>query len=95
MYISPVFEGSGMKNKILQALSIGVPIIASQTSVDGIDGMKDGYNYILCDDKPDNWVKKILKLYEDYEKRVSFSNNGKRLIEEEYSWNRFARDMIE
>lgn len=95
MYISPLFEGSGMKNKILQALSIGVPIIASQTSVDGIDGMKDGYNYILCDDRPDNWVKKILELYEDYEKRVIFSNNGKRLIEEEYSWNRFARDLIE
>lgn len=95
MYISPLFEGSGMKNKILQALSIGVPIIASQTSVDGIDGMKDGYNFTLCDDKPDNWVNKILELYEDYEKRVSYSNNGKRLIEEEYSWNRFARDLIE
>lgn len=95
MYISPLFEGSGMKNKILQSLSIGVPIIASQTSVDGIDGMKDGYNYILCDDKPDNWVSEILELYKDYEKRVSFSNNGKKLIEEEYSWNRFAKDLIE
>ena len=95
MYISPLFEGSGMKNKILQALSIGVPIIASQISVDGIDGMKEGDNYILCDDKPETWVSKILELYEDYEKRVIFSNNGKKLIEDEYSWNRFARELIE
>lgn len=94
IYISPLLSGSGMKNKILQALSIGVPIIASQVSVDGIEGLKSGYNYLLCDDIPENWCNQIIGLYNDTKKRQEFSNRGKELIHNDYSWERFARDLF-
>ncbi len=95
IYISPLFVGSGMKNKILQALSIGVPIIASKTSVDGISGMRSGENFWLCDENPEKWADMIVELYNNYEKRVLFTNNGRKLIKEEYSWDRFARELLE
>ena len=94
IYISPLLTGSGMKNKILQALSIGVPIIASQVSVDGIEGLEPGYNYLLCDDVPENWCNQIISLYNDTKKRQEFSNRGKELIHNDYSWERFARDLF-
>lgn len=95
IYISPLFTGSGMKNKILQALSIGVPIIATQVSADGIDGMKDNCNFSLCDENPTNWAALIESLYNNPEKRKRYSENGKRLVKEDYSWDRFARDLLQ
>lgn len=95
IYISPLFMGSGMKNKVLQTLSVGVPLIATQVSVDGIEGMKNGENFYLCDDNPENWVELINNLYKDLEIRKKFSANGRKLVKEEYSWENFSKNLIE
>lgn len=95
IYISPLFIGSGMKNKILEALSIGIPVIASDVSVDGIDGMIHETNYIHCDKNATNWANKIVELYNDVEKRIAISKKGKELIKSQYSWERFAKDLLD
>ncbi|WP_270428179.1 glycosyltransferase [Fusobacterium mortiferum] len=43
IYISPVFEGSGMKTKVMESLFYGLPIIASEHSIIGYDSLEKKY----------------------------------------------------
>lgn len=94
IYISPLFIGTGMKNKILEALSIGVPVIASDVSTEGIDGLIENENYVRCDEDASNWVRKIIELYKSTEKRERISINGKKLIENQYTWENFSYGLL-
>ena len=95
IYISPLFLGSGMKNKILQAMSIGIPIIASEISVDGINELQDKENYLLCDDKAESWINAIRVLYSNRKMCDDFSDKCKSIIHNNYSWNNVALKIIE
>ena len=60
LYISPLFHGSGMKNKILQAMASSKCIIASEESVQGFPETK---NFIISKNRS-NWIHNI-KYYLD------------------------------
>lgn len=48
-YVSPLLSGSGMKNKILEALAQGSLVIATGKSIEGINGLTDGFNFLRAD----------------------------------------------
>ena len=85
IYISPLRFGTGMKNKVLEAMSTSKCIVASPTSVEGINELKHGRNiYIANNDK--EWIEYIGILLEDDIKRASFGNECRTIIEEKYNW---------
>lgn len=94
IYISPLFLGSGMKNKILQAMNLGIPIIASNISCDGITELKDHENFLLCDNQVENWIDKIEELAQDKNKRRDFSKKGIEIIKKNYSWSKMADEIL-
>ncbi len=95
IYISPLFLGTGMKNKILQAMGLGVPIICSSISAEGIKGLVPGQNVEILPDENSEWVKAIIELSEDRCKRRAFSESCKMIISKEYTWERSAKNILE
>lgn len=95
IYISPLFLGSGMKNKILQAMSLGVPIVASLISIEGINELQHNKNFLLCDEKPKSWVISIKKLLNNSLLRKEFANINQKIIKENYSWKIAAKKILE
>lgn len=95
LYVSPLFLGTGMKNKILQAMGIGVPMICSRVSIEGISELVEGENYIQCGKSAKEWSDSILKLSKDYEMRSIFSERCKKIIQETYSWETSAKELLE
>lgn len=95
MYISPLFLGTGMKNKILQAMGLGVPIICSKTSAEGIEGLVDGKNMIIVPDKVEDWGRAIKLLSADIYRRRAFSESCKEVIQNRYTWEQSAKRMLE
>lgn len=96
IYISPLFTGTGMKNKILQAMNLGVPIICTSISTEGINEVIDGENLIICDSKDAKiWISKIFELANDNELRNEFSLINREIIEKYYTWNNIALDFLE
>jgi glycosyltransferase involved in cell wall biosynthesis len=89
VYVCPIVSGAGIKNKILEAWSMEVPIVATALSCSGIK-VRDNDN-ILVADEPEIFARKILALLNDEKWKESIGKAGRRTAEEEYSWHSRGR----
>ena len=85
-------SGFDIKNKTLEAMAAGVPIVASDR---GLEGMKvDGDNTplrALRANKIEEYVKGISNLFEDKKLRQTLSKNGRNYVENNYTWESIGR----
>lgn len=58
--VAPLVGGAGIKIKILEALSAGVPVLTNEIGIEGIPA-QDGSEYYLCK-TVDDYLKRIQKL---------------------------------
>lgn len=94
IYISPLFLGTGMKNKILQAMAIGLPIVCSRVSVEGINELVDKNNVFLCGEDPGEWINQINLLIRKNDELNSISSYNKGIIEKYYSWEKASNKVL-
>ena len=86
-FVSPLRLGAGIKNKILEALAMGCPVVATPVSLDGI-AARDGQEALSADGT--DMIDAIVHLLQDEDLRTTLSTNGRTLIESRYSWNHVA-----
>jgi glycosyltransferase involved in cell wall biosynthesis len=79
---------------LLEAQLMKKPVVA--TDVGGIpELMKDNETGFLVEKGNANeWIKKLTILIEDKQKRENIGNNGKKFVEENFSWNKIAREFL-
>ena len=80
--IVPIIVGSGIRMKILEASSIGVPFVSTVVGAEGIPVM-DGTDCFITDD-PNTFVDDILKLQNKH-LRISFIKNSNEMVKKYYS----------
>ncbi|MBN1468362.1 MAG: glycosyltransferase family 4 protein [Fusobacteriaceae bacterium] len=70
LYLSPVFEGSGMKTKFLEAIAYGLPIVASEHTMIGYDTFDSSsldFINIFRDFDSEDFLEKVIETYKKYE----------------------------
>lgn len=82
-FVCPLRLGAGIKNKVLEALAMGCPVVATPLSVDGI-AVTHGQDALVADEA--DFVRETLRLLSDRDLQTALSRNGHRLIEAQYSW---------
>ncbi len=87
VFVCPLRYGAGLKNKVLEALAMCVPVVATPLSVDGIKA-RDGESAIVA--PIERIADETSLLLKDASLREGLSRNGRELIESEYSWERTA-----
>ena len=87
VFVCPLRVGAGLKNKILEALAMGIPVVATPLSVDGI-AVRNGESAIVT--AVDDIGQKTIELLNDSDLRERLSRNGRALIEARYSWEKTA-----
>jgi glycosyltransferase involved in cell wall biosynthesis len=90
--VVPLFSGSGIRVKIIQALGCGVPVIASAKAIDGIQAEHE--KHLLSADTLWEFVLNIQRLKSDKELYSRLSENGKELIKTKYCINSFIQDLV-
>ncbi|MBL8156059.1 MAG: glycosyltransferase, partial [Anaerolineae bacterium] len=90
-FISPLRLGAGIKNKVLEALSMGCPVIATPLSLDGI-AARDGHESLVAEGPA--LAEAALRLLQDADLSRQLSLNGRRLIESRYSWDHVAERYL-
>ena len=87
VFVCPLQAGAGLKNKVLEALAMGIPVVATPLSVDGIN-VRHGESALIA--PVDQIAPKTIEVLRDGALRKRLAENGRALIESQYSWARTA-----
>ena len=88
IFIAPVRLGGGIKGKVLEAMAMGVPVVATKEAVSGIDYSIG--DFALISDDPNVFADNIVKLYNDENLYRILSNNSRNIVEKSYNWKKIA-----
>lgn len=86
--IDPVLDSTGAEIKVLEYLASGVPTVVSKMAAKGIDLLIDKENILIADDLSTNFCEGIIRVLEDPKLRRKLELNGRKLVEEKYSWRK-------
>ncbi len=84
VFVCPIRAATGLNNKVVEAMAMGIPVVATPQATDGI-GVHPGED-ILVADEPKDFSEKVLMLLKDAALRDKISRNGLRLVRENYDW---------
>ena len=87
IFVCPLRIGAGIKTKVLEALAMGIPVVGTPLSFDGIH-VRDGESAIIT--PADEMADAVVGLMGDDALRQRLSHAGRQLIESEYSWEKTA-----
>lgn len=92
--IVPIVHGSGTRLKILDYLSVGLPIVATSKGAEGLE-LKNGTHALLVDDAPDSVVAGLERLLANRDWWRDLAHNARQLAEEKYDWNVIGQKLDE
>ncbi|MBD2415147.1 glycosyl transferase family 1 [Nostoc calcicola FACHB-389] len=86
--VVPMRTGFGIKNKTLEAMAAGIPIVASDRGLEGlaVDGTNQPLRALRANE-PAEYVSAISKLFENPQLRSQLSQNARQLVETEFTWD--------
>ena len=83
--------GSGIRMKILEAATIGVPFISTSVGVEGLPFVNGEDCFV--DDEPKKFVEDILKL-RDKSLRIQFIRSAQEKVKFNYSFDALRNDHL-
>lgn len=86
LFIHPQFEGSGIQNKLLEALAMGCPVVSTPIGSQGIN-IQNAESGIIAEDN-NEIIKAAINVLTDDELSRKLSINARKLVEQEYSWDK-------
>jgi glycosyltransferase involved in cell wall biosynthesis len=85
VYIVPLRMGSGTRLKILEAMSMGKPVVTTSIGCEGLD-VVNGETAVIADD-PLSFAGSVVDLLGDGQMRERLSRNGMELVRQKYDWS--------
>lgn len=92
VFIAPIRAGAGVRIKILDAFSYGVPVVATKAAVKGI--RVKNKREVLVEDEEKKFAKSVVKILKDEELARKLSLNGVRFIKRSYNQKK-AQEVLE
>lgn len=87
--VLPLQTGFGIKNKTLEAMAAGVPVVGSDRALEGLSVDEPGKPPIaLRANTVEEYVEAIGRLFEDSTLRMELAKNARVPIESEFTWER-------
>jgi glycosyltransferase involved in cell wall biosynthesis len=91
LYVCPVQTGAGIKNKVLEAMAMQRPIVATSFACTGID-VRSGVHMLLRDD-PEEFAAAVIGLLRDPAQRARLGRSARQMVEQQYGWTANAQHV--
>lgn len=84
IYLCPMRDGGGTRLKILDALAMGRPIVATTMALEGIPLAPE--RDVLVADSPAEFVRQVSRIVDDPELGRRIAERGRAFVEEHFAW---------
>jgi glycosyltransferase involved in cell wall biosynthesis len=91
--VVPIRQGGGTRLKILEAMALGTPVVATSKGAEGLD-MIDG-EHLLIADAPDAFAEAVVNVLRDTELRRRLATHARALVEARYDWGPIGQQFVE
>ena len=91
--IAPMRSGSGMQNKILEAMACRLPVVTTHNGIEGIFAKNN--KEILVADTPEFFAQSIISLLSDKNLYNQIASNARDYVQKYHSWERSNRSIID
>ncbi len=93
LYISPLFVGSGIRIKILEAMAMGLPIVSTKVSAEGNFASED--EGLQVSDEPKEFAQLCINRLNFAAKAKSDGEAGRKYIENNFNWKKNIKIIID
>jgi len=87
--LAPMQSGSGIKNKILEGMSMGKPVVTNYMGAEAFD--EEVIGSLFIGNTPKELANHVIQLIQNEEKRQYAGHLGRKLLIEKYSWHTTAK----
>ena len=91
--VCPVSVGAGVQNKVLEAMAMGKPVVATSKACHALSA-KDGED-LLITDEPKAFAEAVVRVLRDDELALKLGQNGRKYVENNHNWDENARQLEE
>ena len=92
IFVAPLRHGAGMKGKVGQSLSYGLPVVTTQIGAEGIGLVDD--EHALIRNSAEDFARAIISLYKDSVLWQRLSESGRELIRQRFSIEAVRNDLL-
>jgi len=91
IFVAPLQSGTGIQNKVLEAMACSLPVISTSYGNGGIMAKDD--KEIIIRDNPEDFANAIVELLNNEPKRNLIGQMGNELVKKKYSWTSVAEKL--
>jgi glycosyltransferase involved in cell wall biosynthesis len=93
VFVAPMVSGSGVQNKILEALVLRRAVVTTRLGAMGIPELENGVNALIAD-SPQSFAEATVRLLRDSILRQQLGRAGRDLVLMRYSWETIGSRLI-
>lgn len=91
--LAPIRIGAGLQNKVLEGMSMGLPMVVTSVANEGIKAIPN--ENILIGDTAQAFAAQVISLLQDEAKRKQIGAAAREFIVEKWSWEKHFGDLEE
>lgn len=85
--VAPLRYGTGIQNKVLDAMAVGIPQIVSIRAANGFSNLS-GKEFLTSECEKQEFSEKIIVLWDDFKLQDQLIENGRKYVLSNYSWRK-------
>ncbi|PWH86232.1 glycosyltransferase [Brumimicrobium oceani] len=93
IFVAPMFLGTGLQNKLLESMALGVPCITTSMANNALGATPN--QEILIADSAEEFAAQIQRLNESPELKQEIIENGRSFIVKNYEWSKVTDKLVQ
>lgn len=91
--VAPILYGAGIQNKVLEALAMGTPVVATSKAVAALTVQNECQ--VLVGDSSESFADAIIRLFRNIALRERLGRNGRQYVEAHHDWSDITAQLEE
>lgn len=89
--VVPMLSGSGMQFKVIEAMAVGTPVVATQFALGGLSNLRG--DELAIENTAEGFAEQVCRLLSDNAVADSQSRKARAMVERVYSWEACVTDL--